>query len=68
MTFHIGQTVHTTVDAPSLTEGGFAAPAGTPGTVVGLPLPGGTGYGVLLDSDPDQTPASYEPHELAALA
>ncbi|GAA1888101.1 hypothetical protein GCM10009837_07420 [Streptomyces durmitorensis] len=66
MEFHISQQVQTTVDAPALTEGDFAAPAGTLGTISGLPLPDGTSYGVLLDGDPDALPASYEPQELIA--
>lgn len=66
MQFHIGQRVRTAVNAPALFDGGFAAPTGTGGVISRLPLQDGTDYGVLLDGDPYDMAASYEPHELAA--
>lgn len=65
MAFSIGQRVRTTVDAPAAWDGAFSAPAGTLGTITGLPGQC-TGYGVLLDSNPDQLPSSYDENELAA--
>lgn len=62
--FKLGSRVRTLVDAPCLLPGGFAAPVGTSGTVVGLPVGGGTSYGVLLDGDPDALSAAYEPAEI----
>ena len=64
MAFRIGQRVRTTVDAPAAWEGAFGAPAGTLGTISGLPGQYG-GYGVVLDGDPDQLPASFDEDELA---
>ncbi|MFC8332757.1 hypothetical protein [Streptomyces olivaceus] len=54
------------MDAPASWPGAFTAPAGTEGTVTGLPVPPGTSYGVTLDGDPDAFPATYEPGEIAA--
>jgi hypothetical protein len=66
MGFVIGQRVRTTEDAPSGWEGAFSAPAGTLGTITGLPTGEFcNGYGVLLDGDPDQLPAHYAADELA---
>ncbi|THA82759.1 hypothetical protein [Streptomyces sp. A0592] len=62
MTFTLGQRVRTTVNAPAAWPGAHAAPAGTLGTITG-PKIGGS-YGVLLDGDPDQLPASYTADEL----
>ncbi|MFJ8345049.1 hypothetical protein ACIQ9J_01470 [Streptomyces sp. NPDC094153] len=61
-TFRVGQRVRTTVDAPSAWEGGFSAPAGTPG-IITLPDRYG-GYGVILDGGPHQLPADYSEDEL----
>lgn len=66
MTYATGDRIRTLVGAPSGWPGGFTAPAGTKGTVTGLPVPPGTGYGVTLDGDPDQLPTSYEPDEITA--
>lgn len=65
MTFSIGQRVRTTVDAPAAKGFDWGAPAGTLGTITGLP---GTyaGYGVLLDDDPSRLAASYNADELEA--
>ncbi|MFJ3083059.1 hypothetical protein ACIPJG_25345 [Streptomyces halstedii] len=60
--YEIRQRVQTTVDAPAAWEGAWSAPAGTQGTVTGIY---GDQYGVLLDGDPDQLPASYTVNELA---
>ncbi|XVV34987.1 hypothetical protein ACQPXT_13465 [Streptomyces sp. CA-100214] len=64
MTYAIGDRVRTTVDAPAAWPGAFSAPAGSLGTIDGLP---GRydGYGVVLDSDPNKMPADYEESELA---
>jgi hypothetical protein len=66
MAFTIGQRVRTTVDAPSAWDGGFSAPAGTLGTITGLPTQYG-GYGVVLDGDPSKLPADYTADELVAV-
>jgi len=67
MTFHIGQRVRTTVDAPAAEGFEFSAPAGTHGTITGIPSGHyGSGYGVLLDGDPDKLPAHYAADELEA--
>jgi hypothetical protein len=63
--YAIGDRIRTTVDAPAAWPGAWAAPAGTEGTITGLPIGTGTNYGVVLDGDPNQLPAAYEPHELA---
>ncbi|MEO3856167.1 hypothetical protein [Acrocarpospora sp. B8E8] len=65
-TFHVGQRVRTTVDAPAGWSGGFAAPVGTLGTVTAAHDEWGS-YGVLLDGDPDALPAAYGADELAGL-
>jgi hypothetical protein len=65
VTFRIGQRVRTTVDAPAAHHDDFSAPAGTLGTVTGLPSVLGS-YGVVLDGDPFALPAAYEPDELAS--
>jgi hypothetical protein len=64
MAYAIGQRVRTTIDLDSMWPGGFTAPAGTEGTVTGLPIPPGTSYGVVLDGDPDRLPASMSPDEI----
>lgn len=65
MTFAMNQRVITTVDVDSLWEGGQDVPAGSLGTITGLPVhPTGTMYGVLIDADPDKLPMSYDAHEL----
>ncbi|MFG2292003.1 hypothetical protein [Streptomyces sp. NPDC048603] len=64
--FTVGQRVRTTVDAPSMWEGGTSIPAGSFGTIKHARGQFAS-YGVLLDDDPDQLPASYEPHELEAV-
>jgi len=64
MTFHIGQRVRTTVDAPAAFPGAYSAPTGTLGTITGVPGQY-SGYGVVLDGDPDQLPASFDEDELA---
>lgn len=66
MTFHIDQRVRTTVDAPAAEGFEFSAPAGTCGTITGLPTEYG-GYGVVLDGDPDALPANFRADELEAL-
>jgi hypothetical protein len=63
MQFRIGQRVRTTVDAPAAWEGAFAAPAGTAGTIVGLPDRYGS-YGVVLDGDPHHLAAGFREDEL----
>ncbi|WP_433364174.1 hypothetical protein [Streptosporangium sp. CA-115845] len=65
-TFRIGQRVRTTVDAPAAWPGAFSAPAGTPGTITDLHDKWDS-YGVLLDGDPDNLPASFRADELAPL-
>lgn len=66
MTFRIGQRVRTSVDAPAMEGFDFGAPAGTLGTITGLPGEFG-GYGVLLDGDRHELPAHYDADELEAL-
>lgn len=66
MAHMIGDRVRTLVDAPAGWPGAASYPAGTEGTVSGLPVKPSTSYGVVLDGDPDQLPASYEPDEIAA--
>ncbi|MBP5930462.1 hypothetical protein [Streptomyces scabiei] len=66
MAYEIGQRVRTTIALTAGWPGAFAAPAGTEGTVTGLPVPPGTDYGVVLDGDPDGLPASMEPGEITA--
>jgi hypothetical protein len=63
MTFHHGQRVRTTNDAPAGWDGALSAPAGSLGTIANGPDRSGA-YGVLLDCDPDQMAASYWPDEL----
>ncbi|MEU6294849.1 hypothetical protein [Streptomyces erythrochromogenes] len=63
MTFTLGQRVRTTVDAPAAWPGAFSAAAGALGTIANGPDTFDT-YGVLLDGDPDQMPASYTAQEL----
>lgn len=63
--FQVGQRIRTTVDAPAGWEGAFAAPAGSLGTIDGLPGQRGSGYGVLIDGDPDGMPLAYDEDELA---
>lgn len=64
--FAKGQRIRTTVDAPAAWEGAFAAPAGSLGTIDGLPNGhGGGGYGVLIDGDPDGMRLAYDEDELA---
>jgi hypothetical protein len=60
--FTIGQRVRTAVNAPAGWTGAYSAPAGTLGTIANSE--GGGSYGVLLDDDPDQMPASYTAAEL----
>lgn len=64
--YAIGRRVRTLVDAPAAWPGAFAAPAGTEGTVTGLPIPPDTSYGVTLDGNPDAVPSAYEPGEITA--
>lgn len=60
---YLGQRVRTTVDAPPGWEGAFGAPAGTLGTINGLPGRWG-GYGVVLDGDPDRMSCGFSREEL----
>lgn len=64
-TYRIGQRVRTTVNAPAGWPGALNTPAGTLGTIHNGPDRFGN-YGVLLDHDPDQMPASYTADELTA--
>ncbi|GAA2985090.1 hypothetical protein [Streptomyces fulvorobeus] len=66
MIFTLGQRIITTVDAPAAWPGAHSAPAGTGGTITGLPTTAADTYGVLLDGDPDQMPAAYWADELTA--
>ncbi|MGW9371209.1 hypothetical protein ACWGVR_14500 [Streptomyces xanthophaeus] len=61
MTFHTGQRVEITVNAPAAWDGAFSAPAGTLGTVVSESA---GAYAVLLEGDPESLPASFGPDEL----
>ncbi len=63
-TFTVGQRVRTTVDAPSAWPGAWGAPAGTLGTITDQHGQWGS-YGVLLDGDPYNLPASFRADELA---
>jgi hypothetical protein len=65
-TYTVGQRVRTLVDAPAAWPGALAVPAGTEGTVTGLPVPPGAAYGVTVDGDPDALPLDYEPGEITA--
>ncbi|WPR52822.1 hypothetical protein SJI45_18985 [Streptomyces sp. S399] len=62
-TYTIGQRVRTAIDLAPGWEGAWGAPAGTLGTVTGLPVGQGCGYGVVLDGDPDRLPVALDPHE-----
>lgn len=66
MAHQIGDRVRTLVDTPAGWPGAPSFPAGTAGTVTGLPIAPGTAYGVVLDGDLDRLPADYEPGELTA--
>ncbi|MFB7496064.1 hypothetical protein ACFC09_15455 [Streptomyces sp. NPDC056161] len=66
MAHEIADRVRTLIDLSAGWPGAFSAPAGTEGTVTGLPIAPGTSYGVVLDGDPDQFPASFEPDEITA--
>ncbi|MFF8994045.1 hypothetical protein ACF09H_29775 [Streptomyces sp. NPDC014983] len=68
MAHKIGDRVRTLVGLSPGWSGSFVAPAGTEGTVTGLPIPPGTSYGVVLDGDPDQLPAALEPDEITTAA
>jgi hypothetical protein len=59
-TYRVGDRIRTTVDAPAVWEGAYAAPAGTLGTIID------TKYGpsVMLDTDPHRLPADYSANEL----
>ena len=61
MTFQTGDRIRTTVTAPAAWDGGYSAPTGSLGTIVATRH----GYGVVLDTDPDQLPAHYTADELA---
>lgn len=63
LTHAIGQRVRTTINLAPGWEGAWGAPAGTLGTVTGLPVGQGCGYGVVLDGDPDRLPVALDPHE-----
>ncbi|MFE5591479.1 hypothetical protein [Streptomyces sp. NPDC056549] len=65
MAFTVGQRVRTTVNAPTAWDGAFGAPVGTLGTIDSGPDKFGS-YGVLLDGDPNQMPASYHGNELTS--
>lgn len=67
MTFHVGQRVRTTVDAPAADGFDYSAPAGSLGTITDVFDTFGEAYGVLLDEDPDQLSAHYAADELRAL-
>lgn len=62
MNFQTGDRIRTTVDAPAAWDGGYSAPTGSLGTIVDTRH--GHGYGVVLDTDPDQLPAHYTADEL----
>jgi hypothetical protein len=67
-TYTLGQRVRTLVDdAGAMWPGAYSAPAGTLGTITGLPIAPGAAYGVTLDTDPDQLPANYQPDEITAV-
>jgi hypothetical protein len=61
--YHLGQRVRTTVNASALWPGAVGIPAGSAGTIVGLPVGDAPDYGVALDIDPDM-PASYRADEI----
>lgn len=60
MDFQTGDRIRTTVTAPAAWDGGYSAPTGSLGTIVATRR----GYGVVLDTDPDQLPAHYTADEL----
>lgn len=60
MNFQTGDRIRTTVTAPAAWDGGYSAPTGSLGTIVDTRH----GYGVVLDTDPDQLPAHYTADEL----
>ncbi|MBL0777350.1 hypothetical protein G6541_08315 [Streptomyces albidoflavus] len=66
MTHTIGQRIRTTINLVPMWEGGFSAPAGTLGTVTGLPVGPGDSYSVVIDGEPDAMPLSLHPDEFTA--
>ncbi|EMF20381.1 hypothetical protein H114_32599 [Streptomyces gancidicus BKS 13-15] len=63
MHYVIGDRVRTRIDCPPAHEGGYAAPAGTLGFIDHLPA-GYSGYGVVLDGDPDRKPVDFASNEI----
>jgi len=65
MTFNMDQRVRTTVNVESMWPNGQDVPAGSLGTVVALPVGlESTTYGILIDTDRDQMPMTYDANEI----
>lgn len=63
----VGQRVRLTVDFLPAWPQAFSAPAGTLGTVTGLPAQSGNGYGVLIDGDPTGLSVAVAANEFEAI-
>lgn len=61
--FKLGDRVKVTVESPPRWAGAFTIPVGSVGTVHSIHVHSSS-YGILVDDDPDQMPASFSVSEL----